>query len=614
MDDVRALDPDGVKQLCARLRSRIIDTVEHTGGHLSSSLGAVELAVALHRVFDSSQDRILWDVGHQAYAHKLLTGRDEAFDTLRQYGGLSGFPDPEESGHDAYVAGHAGNALSAALGLALARDRRGQLHEVVAVVGDGSLTAGMSYEALNHAGHAGSPLVIVLNDNGMSISPTAGSLARRLHMLRTGRTYSGLKRGAEGTLTKVPLGRQVQWLVDRVKVGAKSLVVPVMLFEELGITYLGPVDGHDVLSIEGLLQRARSLRKPVVVHVVTRKGKGYSPAEQDPVAYHGLSPYEQRAHNGRSFSGAFSEALRGHLASDPRVVVVTAAMLDGTGLAKIAHDFPGRVIDVGISEQHAVTLAGGLAAGGLRPVVAIYSTFLQRAFDQIMHDVCLPNLPVVFAIDRAGIVGEDGKTHQGIFDLGYLGLMPHMTVLAPRDGANLSTMLDYALHHDGPVALRYPRAVLPEALGLGGMWEGEKPAPEVVRQGSDLLLIAVGSMVSHALEAAEGLTGLGLEVAVMDACVAHPIDAEAICAEAAHYEAVVTLEEHVLSGGFGSHVVAALQDAGLQGVRVQRLAVPDRFVPHGSRETLLTELGLDVVGIRRACLAVLQQTHPQSTR
>ncbi len=614
MDDVRALDADAIKQLCAKLRSRIIDTVEYTGGHLSSSLGAVEVAVALHRVFDSSLDRILWDVGHQAYAHKLLTGRDEAFDTLRQYGGLSGFPDPAESGHDAYVAGHAGNALSAAVGLALARDRNGRGHEVVAVVGDGSLTAGMSYEALNHAGHAGTSLIIVLNDNGMSISPTAGSLARRLHMLRTGRTYSGLKRGAEGTLTKMPLGRQVQWLVDRAKVGAKSLVVPVMLFEELGITYLGPVDGHDVLSIEDLLCRARSLRKPVVVHVVTRKGKGYSPAEQDPVRYHGLSPYEQRVSSNQSFSGAFSEALRGHLASDQRVVVVTAAMLDGTGLAKIAHDFPGRVIDVGISEQHAVTLAGGLAAGGLRPVVAIYSTFLQRAFDQMMHDVCLPHLPVVFAIDRAGIVGEDGKTHQGIFDLGYLGLMPNMMVLAPRDGASLSTMLNYALHHDGPVAIRYPRAPLPEPSGLCGMVPGERPTAEVLRRGSDLLLIAVGSMVAPALEAAEGLTGLGLDVAVMDACVTHPIDVDAICAEASHHRAVMTLEEHVLSGGFGSNVAAALQDAGLQRVRVQRLGVPDRFVPHGSRETLLAKLGLDVIGIRRTCLALLQQTHPQSAR
>ncbi len=613
MEDVRSLDTAEVAQLCARLRQRIVDTVQHTGGHLSSSLGAVELAVALHRVFDSSRDRILWDVGHQAYAHKLLTGRDEIFDTLRQYGGISGFPDPEESSHDAYIAGHAGNALSAAVGLALARDRSGQSHEVVAVVGDGALTVGMTYEALNHAGHAGTRLVIVLNDNGMSISPTAGSLARRLHMLRTGRTYSGIKRGAEGTLFKLPLGERVQWLVDRLKVGVKSVVVPVMLFEELGITYLGPVDGHDVASIEGLLQRACSLHEPVVVHVVTRKGKGYSPAEQDPVRYHGVSPSMPDKVRRESYSDAFAAALREHLASDPQMVVVTAAMVDGTGLARVAHEFPSRVFDVGISEQHAVTLAGGLAAGGLHPVVAIYSTFLQRAFDQILHDVCLPNLPVVFAIDRAGIVGEDGKTHQGIFDLGYLGLMPNMTVLVPRDGSHLRAMLDYAVRCDGPVAVRYPRAALPNGHDLHRMPVPVQPAPEMLRQGRDALLIALGSMVEPALEAAAELSRLGVEVAVMDACVAQPLDVDVICAEAAQHEVVVTIEEHVLSGGFGSRVAAAFQDNGLHGVRLQRLGVPDRFVPHGSRETLLSQLGLDVAGIRRACLAMLRQTNPQST-
>ncbi len=613
MDDLRALDQDEVKQLCGKLRNRIVDTVQQTGGHLSSSLGAVELTVALHRVFDSASDRILWDVGHQSYAHKLLTGRDEAFDSLRQYGGLSGFPDPEESGHDAYVAGHAGNALSASVGLALARDRSGQSHEVVAVVGDGSLTAGMSYEALNHAGHAATRLIIVLNDNGMSISPTAGSLARRLHMLRTGRTYSDIKRGAEDTLYRLPLGQRLKWVVDRLKAGVKSVVVPVMLFEELGVTYLGPVDGHDVASIERLMLRARSLQRPVVVHVVTRKGKGYMPAEQDPVRYHGVSPHGQHEVCRESYSSAFAAALREHLASDPEMLVVTAAMVDGTGLADVAEQFPSRVIDVGISEQHAVTLAGGLAAGGLRPVVAIYSTFLQRAFDQIMHDVCLPNLPVVFAIDRAGIVGEDGKTHQGIFDLGYLGLMPNMTVLAPRDGVCLAAMLDYAVRCDGPVALRYPRAPLPEPIGLSGVVGSSEPGTEMLRQGGDALLIAIGSMVAPALEAADELQSLGVQLAVMDAGIAQPLDVNAIRAEAEQHEVVVTVEEHVLSGGFGSRVADALHDAGLQRVRVQRLGVPDRFVSHGSRETLLAELGLDVAGIRRACLAMLQQTNPRST-
>lgn len=614
MKDIRSLNGSEVKQLCEKLRSRIVDTVEQTGGHLSSSLGAVELTVALHRVFDSAQDRILWDVGHQAYAHKLLTGRDDVFDSLRQYGGISGFPDPEESEHDAFVAGHAGNALSAALGLALARDRAGQSHDVIAVVGDGSLTAGMSYEALNHAGQVASRLIIVLNDNGMSISPTAGSLARRLHMLRTGTRYSGLKRGADDALIRFPQGERLRWVLQRFKVGIKSMVMPVMLFEELGITYLGPVDGHDVGSLERLLQRARTLHSPVVVHVVTHKGKGYEPAERDPVRYHGVSPCIEREINCETYSAAFASSLRDLLQRDSRIVVVTAAMLDGTGLADLGREYPGRVVDVGISEQHAVTLAGGLAAGGLRPVVAIYSTFLQRAFDQIVHDVCLPNLPVVFAIDRAGIVGEDGKTHQGIFDIGYLGLMPNMTVLAPRDGLHLAAMLDWALRCDGPVALRYPRARIPEPVGYLCDATDYRPSMELLRQGDDALIVALGSMVSPALEAAHALSSLGIELAVIDACIAHPLDTAAICAEAARYDLVITVEEHVRSGGFGSRVVTSLQDAGLHGIRVHRLGVADCFVTHGSREAVLAQLSLDAEGIRGACVHALNQVHPKSKR
>ncbi len=602
MRDLPTLTDDQVKRLCADLRHRIIDTVERTGGHLSSSLGAVELAVALHRVFDSAQDRILWDVGHQAYAHKLLTGREEAFDGLRQYGGLSGFPDPDESGHDAYVAGHAGNAVSAALGLALARDRSGLSHDVVAVIGDGSLTTGMSYEALNHAGHASTRLIIVINDNGMSISPTAGSLARRLHMLRTAPTYSALKRSADDVLFRLPLGGRVRWVLKKLKAAIKSMVTPVMLFEQLGITYLGPVDGHDVTSLERVLERARSLERPVVVHVVTRKGKGYKPAEEDPVRYHGVSPSSEREVPAETYSTVFGGALLYLLARDPRIVVVTAAMLDGTGLAGVADKFPSRVFDVGISEQHAVTLAGGLAAGGLRPVVAIYSTFLQRGFDQIVHDVCLPGLPVIFAVDRAGIVGEDGKTHQGIFDLGYLGLMPNMTVLAPRDGLHLSAMLEYAVRCKRPVALRYPRARVPKPIGSVCDADAYQPVAEMLRHGDDVLVIALGSMVAPALEAAEALSCRGIDVGVMDACVAHPLDSAAICAAAAQHRAVVTVEEHVLSGGFGSRVISALHDASLQHISVHRLGVPDKFVPHGARDALLVELGLDAEAIQRACV------------
>ena len=605
MQRLQELNRDELTRLCAELRERMVSTVLETGGHLSASLGAVELAVALHRVFDSSRDRIVWDVGHQAYAHKLLTGRDEAFQTLRQYGGLCGFPDPMESEHDAFVAGHAGNAVSAALGLALARDRAGQSHDVVAVVGDGSLTAGMSYEALNHAGQADTRLIILLNDNGMSISPTAGAFARRLHMLRTGPRYARFKRGTDRALFTLPLGRRLRWLLRTLKLGVKSMVTPVMLFEELGITYLGPLDGHDVLSVESALRRAKSLARPVVVHAITQKGKGYAPAEADPVRYHGVAPCVESEANCETYSAVFANTMRQLLAEDERVVVVTAAMLEGTGLASVAADFPGRVIDVGISEQHAVTLAGGLAAGGMRPVVAIYSTFLQRAFDQIVHDVCLPGLPVVFAVDRAGIVGEDGKTHQGLFDLAYLGLMPDMTVLAPRDGESLSRMLRHALTCAGPVAVRYPRARVSEAVHAKSGATRTCSSAEVLREGRDLLIVAVGSMVSTALEAADRLAEHGIEVGVMDAVVAHPVDVVSLCAEATKYGAVVTVEEHVLSGGIGAAITAALQDSGLHSVRVARLGVQDRFVPHGPRDRLLAECGLDAQSVETVCIGLL---------
>jgi 1-deoxy-D-xylulose-5-phosphate synthase len=604
VSDLACMSREQLAQLCSELRARMVATVLETGGHLSASLGAVELTVALHRVFDTARDRVVWDVGHQAYAHKLLTGRGAQFDTLRQYGGLSGFPDPCESVHDAFVGGHAGNAVSAALGLALARDRAGETHDVVAVVGDGSLTAGMSYEALNHAGQAGTRLIIVLNDNGMSISPTAGSLARRLHMLRTGAAYARFKRDTDHALFNLPLGRRLRWLLRRFKSGVKSMVTPVMLFEDLGITYLGPLDGHDVASLERAFARARTLSRPVVVHVVTQKGRGYPPAEADPVRYHGVAPCVEREVNCRTFSAVFADTMRELLAEDPRIVVVTAAMLEGTGLSAVAHEFPGRVIDVGISEQHAVTLAGGLAAGGMRPVVAIYSTFLQRACDQIIHDVCLPRLPVVFAVDRAGIVGEDGKTHQGIFDIAYLSMVPNMVVLAPRDGPRLASMLRESLANAGPVALRYPRARIPEAPYSCASGRVAGGRAELLREGREVLLLAVGSMVQPALEAADALQQAGMPVGVMDPGMVHPVDSRALGEVVSRYRAVVTVEEHVLSGGFGSAVAAALQSGGSHGVRVVSCGVPDQFVPHGSRERLLADLGLDAASLRRTVQSV----------
>lgn len=601
MKQLAELDSIELTQLCAALREQIVGTVLETGGHLSASLGAVELTVALHRVFDSSRDRIVWDVGHQAYAHKLLTDRAGRFNSLRQIGGLSGFPDPGESPHDAFIAGHAGNAVSAALGLALARDCARDEYDVVAVVGDGSLTAGMSYEALNHAGQLGTRLVILLNDNGMSISPTAGGFARRLHMMRTGPRYARLKRRTDRALFSLPLGGRVRWLLRRLKSGVKSIVTPVMLFEELGITYLGPIDGHDVLSVDQALRRARTLSRPVVVHVITQKGRGYAPAERDPVRYHGVAPCVESEANCNTYSSLFADTMRQMLAEDHRIILVTAAMLEGTGLAAVAREFPGRVVDVGISEQHAVTFAGGLAAGGMRPVVAIYSTFLQRAFDQIVHDVCLPNLPVVFAVDRAGIVGEDGKTHQGLFDLAYLSLIPNMTVLAPRDGQQLSRMLRYAFTVDGPVAVRYPRARVPTSLDAGVCVDW-RPVAETLRCGERVLLLPVGSMVAVAMEAACALSEQRIDVGVVDPVVAHPLDAATLRAEVSRYDAVVTIEEHVLSGGFGASVSAALHDWELDHMKLIHLGVADKFVPHGPRDSLLTECGLDVTSVVDVCV------------
>lgn len=608
--DLAALDDAALSQLCSDIRAELVHTVSRTGGHLASNLGAVELTVALHRVFDSSTDRIVWDVGHQSYTHKLLTGRADRFDTLRQEGGLSGFPDPAESEHDAFVAGHAGTAVSVALGMAIARDRAKETHEVVAVVGDGCLTCGMTYEALNHMGHLGTRALIVLNDNGMSISPTVGNMSRRLNMLRTGRVYSRFKRRTDAALRGVPSGGRVRALLRRVKAGAKAFVNPVMLFEDLGLTYLGPVDGHDIHAIENALRRALSLNGPTVVHVMTRKGRGYEPAEADPTTYHGLPPQRTDEARTPTYSAVFADHLAQLMESDERVVVVTAAMLDGTGVAASLERFPGRVFDVGISEQHAVTFAAGMAAGGLRPVVAIYSTFLQRAFDQVVHDVCLPGLPVVFALDRAGIVGGDGKTHHGAFDIAYLGTIPGMRIVAPRDAEDLRSMLDLALAEDGPVAIRYPRACVP-ALSMPPLRpQTDRWAPALVREGADMLIIALGSMVAPSLEAAALLEADGLQAAVLDARCAHPLDADTLRLYAADFRHIVTVEEHAHSNGFGIRVKDLL--SGLYAdTRLVSLALPDEFITHGDRESLLAGLGLDSQGIASACRAARGDIYPQ---
>ncbi|MCJ7575603.1 MAG: 1-deoxy-D-xylulose-5-phosphate synthase, partial [Dehalococcoidia bacterium] len=509
--DVKRLDQDELGQLCSELRELLIGRVGENGGHLASNLGAVELTVALHRIFDSPKDKIIWDVGHQSYVHKLLTGRKKQFPSLRQYHGLSGFPDREESPHDVFTTGHGGTSISAALGMALTRDLSGGDYHVVAVIGDGCLTCGMTYEAMNHAGHLDTRLIVLLNDNGMSISPTVGALARHLNVVRTTHSYIQAKKQTHRLLSPLPGGKRLQETLRRLKAGAKAVVMPGVIWEQLGFTYLGPIDGHNIAELETALTQARSYYKPVIVHVLTTKGKGYRPAEDNPSHFHGLSPKDAGADTIPTYSQIFARTVRGLLRDNPRLVVISAAMVEGNSLSSLVKDFPQRIHDVGISEQHAVTLAAGLATQGFIPIVAIYSTFLQRAFDQVLHDVCLPDLPVIFALDRSGIVGEDGKTHQGTFDLSYLGLMPNMIICAPKDGNELQDLLYTAISTEHPMAIRYPRG---QAAGIplaGELHQLPIGKAEIIRQGEELVIIGIGSTVMPSLEAAEQLALRGID-------------------------------------------------------------------------------------------------------
>jgi 1-deoxy-D-xylulose-5-phosphate synthase len=599
--DVKRLNKDELSELCSELRELLVDRVTENGGHLASNLGVVELSVALHRIFDSPKDKIIWDVGHQSYVHKLLTGRREQFPSLRQYQGLSGFPDREESPHDAFTTGHGGTSISVALGMALTRDLTRGDHHVVAVIGDGCLTCGMTYEALNHAGHLGTQLIVVLNDNGMSISPTVGAIARRLNALRTTRGYIEAKKRTRRMLYFLPGGKTLQRALRRLKEGVKAIVMPTMMWEQLGFTYLGQVDGHDIAELEAALTRARNFDKPVIVHVLTTKGKGYKPAEDNPTCFHGLSPRSEHSDTIPTYSQIFAQAVGVLLRDNPRVVVISAAMVEGNSLSSLVKEFPQRIYDVGICEQHAVTLAAGLAAQGFIPIVAIYSTFLQRAFDQVLHDVCLPDLPVIFALDRSGIVGEDGKTHQGTFDLSYLGLMPNMIVCAPKDGNELQDLLYTALNAGHPMAIRYPRGRgtgVPLATELHRLPVGRA---ETMKQGRDVAIIAIGSTVIPSLEAAEHLALWGVDAAVINARFAKPLDTELILDVANHTGKMVVVEENVLSGGFGAAVLELLEKAEASDIRVKRLGIPDEFVTHGRQDFLRNIYHLDALGIAKEC-------------
>jgi 1-deoxy-D-xylulose-5-phosphate synthase len=605
--DVKGLNRDELGKLCSELRELLVSRVSQNGGHLASSLGAVELTVALHRVFDSPKDKIIWDVGHQSYVHKILTGRGEQFHSLRQYQGLSGFPDRDESPHDAFTTGHGGTSISAALGMALTRDLARGNHHVVAVIGDGCLTCGMTYEALNHAGHLGTRLIVVLNDNGMSISPTVGAIAKRLNVVRTTRGYILAKKQTRRLLSRLPGGKRIEGALRRLREGIKAVIMPTMMWEQLGFTYLGPINGHNIAELEAALTQARDYYKPAIVHVLTTKGKGYKPAEDNPTYFHGLSPKSEGLSTIPTYSQTFARTIGGLLRDNPRVVVISAAMVDGNSLSSLVKEFPERIYDVGISEQHAVTLAAGLATQGFIPIVAIYSTFLQRAFDQILHDVCLPDLPVIFALDRSGIVGEDGKTHQGIFDLSYLSLMPNMIVCAPKDGNELQDLLYTALNAEHPMAIRYPRGRGIDVRLATELHQLPIGKAEIIKQGEDIVIIGIGSTVMPSLEAAEQLALGGIDAMVVNARFAKPLDAELILDVANYTKKVVIVEENVLSGGFGAAVLELLEKAEASDVKVERLGIPDEFVTHGKQDFLRSLYHLDAPGIARECADFLAQ-------
>jgi 1-deoxy-D-xylulose-5-phosphate synthase len=600
-EDLKALTYAQLDQLAQELRDEIIKTISLNGGHLASSLGVVELTIAIHRIFHSPEDKLIWDVGHQSYAHKLLTGRKKGFSTIRQLGGLSGFPSRLESPHDAFTVGHAGTSISAALGMALARDLKKSNNHVIAVIGDGSLGTGMAFEAINHTGHLGTRLIVILNDNGMAISPTLGAVSRILNQVRIDLRYERAKNRAKRLLRLLPFGANAWNLGRTAKKGFARVILPNAFWEQLGFIYLGPFNGHDIRDIEAALSRARNYEtRPVIIHVLTTKGKGFAAAENNATKFHGISPKVVVHENGvSSYSQVFGQTIQRLMRDDKRIVAISAAMIEGTGLADAALEFPERVYDVGICEQHAVTLAAGLATQGFVPVVAIYSTFLQRAYDQIIHDVCLQNLPVVLAIDRAGIVGEDGATHQGVFDLSYLRSLPNMHIAAPKDEDELQHLLYTAVKAGKPMAVRYPRGQVTgtplktdmQLIPLG-KWE-------VLEQGADLTVVAIGSTVYPAWQAVKELAKENLACTLVNGRFAKPLDAELLTRLTSGTKKLLTIEDNVLYGGFGSAILEYLNLSHKNDVKTECLGLPDCFIEHGNSSVLRARYGLDATGIIR---------------
>lgn len=602
--DLKQLSKEELPLLAAEIRKFMIENVSKTGGHLAPNLGVVELSLALHYVFNSPQDKLVWDVGHQSYIHKIITGRRDVFHTLRQHKGICGFPKPEESEYDAFGTGHSSTSISAALGMAIARDVRGEDYNVVGIIGDGALTGGMAFEALNNAGDLHKKLIVVLNDNEMSIAKNVGAMSEYLERMRSEPTYSRIKRDVEVLIKSIPsVGEQVLRTAERVKNSLKYMLVPGMLFEEFGFRYIGPIDGHNLDSVISMLEYAKNTTGPVLVHVITQKGLGYEPAEKNPDKFHGISAFDietgAKIPSGpagvKTYTEVFSSTMLELAAKDERIVAISAAMPDGTGLTAFANRYPDRFFDVGIAEQHAATMAAGMAINGLRPVLALYSTFAQRAYDQISHDICLQNLPVILALDRAGLVGDDGATHHGVFDLSYLSHLPNMVIMAPRHEGELRNMLFTAFDLNCPVAIRYPRGA-----GLGVPTDAQLQLlplgkAEVLTTGEKAMLVGVGNMVDVAERTAEKLNREGLGVGVINARFVKPFDKELFIDLAKKGVKMVFLEENVKAGGFASNVLMALLDAGcLHDKNIMSIGIGDEFVTHGSKDLLHKELGFDV--------------------
>ena len=607
-NDIKQLKPEELEKLAEEIRQFLVEKISVTGGHLASNLGVVELTMALHLAFELPQDKMIWDVGHQSYTHKILTGRRAGFDDLRKYGGMSGFPKRKESECDAFDTGHSSTSISAGLGYVAARDIKGEEHSVISIIGDGAMTGGMAYEALNNASRLKSNFIIVLNDNNMSISENVGGMSRYLNGLRTAEAYTGLKKGVEDTLMKIPVqGEKILYQMKKTKSGLKQLFVPGMFFEDMGITYLGPVDGHDIRKLYKTFQEAKRVDHAVLVHVLTKKGKGYVPAEENPSRFHGIVPFDIETGEAKeksskdSYTDIFSKVFCDIAKQNDAVVGITAAMADGTGLARFARMFPDRFFDVGIAEEHALTFAAGLAAGGLKPVVAVYSSFLQRAFDQTIHDVCLQNLPVMIAVDRAGLVGSDGETHQGLFDLSFLNMIPNMTILSPKNRWEMADMVRFCADFQYPVALRYPRGAAYEGLSAfrTPIVYGKS---EILYEEEDIAVIFVGHMADLAVQVRDRLKEIGYHCSLINARFVKPLDTEMLEALTKDHRLFVTIEENVLSGGFGEQVLHYVSRAKLD-VGVRCIGIPDDYVEHGNVDLLRREVGLDAETIVKQIIA-----------